>query len=409
MLISEDVKNVLATIRKEVNGTELSKIDLEQSNPVSVLEPEEYFKWKAERESIMKKISDILEGNAPPEPTKLSVMMITNKTDLDEFINRHKKLYDELVIVYTGEREKFLDLTLKQTIPKVAYYHYEWIGDFSLARNFAFSKCTMPWVMYLDDDDIVPLESIEIIRRDIIDNPGKRTRAQACYFMAQIHCGNMGATAKQPRIIPRLPDLRWINPVHESLVESLIVHGLCMVDVENLIILHTGYDNQEATLKRIKERNIPILLNAKPFPLRNFYLGREYLVIGEFENALKHLTEMDEYKDKFSFEFTGEMNYLIGRCHFCMNDLEKAEAYFLISMKKDVLCWLGELFFKRGKWKKAETALKDYLGYGTYTDFWGTDVKVLRYNAYIKLITLSARELKERLIKEYPEAVGKSA
>ncbi len=34
-------------------------------------------------------------------------------------------------------------------------YDFEWIDDFSAARNFSFSKASKDYIMWLDADDII--------------------------------------------------------------------------------------------------------------------------------------------------------------------------------------------------------------------------------------------------------------
>ena len=43
-------------------------------------------------------------------------------------------------------------------------YDFEWCDDFSAARNFAFSKGTKDFLMWLDADDVIPREEAERFR-----------------------------------------------------------------------------------------------------------------------------------------------------------------------------------------------------------------------------------------------------
>ena len=51
---------------------------------------------------------------------------------------------DEIIIVDTGSSDKTKEIASKYT-DKV--YDFEWCDDFSKARNYAFSKATMDYVM----------------------------------------------------------------------------------------------------------------------------------------------------------------------------------------------------------------------------------------------------------------------
>ena len=60
---------------------------------------------------------------------------------------------DELIIVDTGSRDKTAEIARKYTD---RVYFFPWIDDFSAARNFAFSKASGDYLMWLDADDLIP-------------------------------------------------------------------------------------------------------------------------------------------------------------------------------------------------------------------------------------------------------------
>ena len=51
-------------------------------------------------------------------------------------------------------------------------YDFEWINDFSAARNYSFSKATKDYQMWLDADDIITEENKEKILnlKEILDS-----------------------------------------------------------------------------------------------------------------------------------------------------------------------------------------------------------------------------------------------
>ncbi|MCL2638780.1 MAG: glycosyltransferase [Oscillospiraceae bacterium] len=56
----------------------------------------------------------------------------------------------ELVIVDTGSTDRTVEVA-KQYTSKV--FHFDWVNDFSAARNFGLKKCRGMWFMFLDADD----------------------------------------------------------------------------------------------------------------------------------------------------------------------------------------------------------------------------------------------------------------
>ena len=49
-------------------------------------------------------------------------------------------------------------------ITRLENFGFEWVDDFSAARNFAFEKATCDFVMWLDADDVVTDENCRKIK-----------------------------------------------------------------------------------------------------------------------------------------------------------------------------------------------------------------------------------------------------
>jgi glycosyltransferase involved in cell wall biosynthesis len=59
---------------------------------------------------------------------------------------------DEIIIADTGSTD-FTKKIARKFTKKI--YDFAWVDNFALARNFAFSKATKDFVMWLDADDII--------------------------------------------------------------------------------------------------------------------------------------------------------------------------------------------------------------------------------------------------------------
>src|SRR5664280_1682563 len=59
---------------------------------------------------------------------------------------------DEIVIVDTGSTDKTKEIAKKYTD---CLYDFEWVDDFSGARNFSFEKATMDYILWMDADDVL--------------------------------------------------------------------------------------------------------------------------------------------------------------------------------------------------------------------------------------------------------------
>ena len=71
-------------------------------------------------------------------------------------------LMDEIIIVDTGSTDETKQIAAKYTDK---LYDFTWIGDFSAARNFAFSKAGMEYIYSADADEVVDGRNREAFRR----------------------------------------------------------------------------------------------------------------------------------------------------------------------------------------------------------------------------------------------------
>ena len=77
-------------------------------------------------------------------------MIVKNEQDiLARCLDSYAGTYDELIIVDTGSTDNTKEIAAHYT-DKI--YDFEWINDFSAARNFAFSKATKEYIYSADAD-----------------------------------------------------------------------------------------------------------------------------------------------------------------------------------------------------------------------------------------------------------------
>ncbi|WP_337872164.1 glycosyltransferase family 2 protein, partial [Ignavibacterium sp.] len=82
---------------------------------------------------------------------KITLSMIVKNEEryLEDCLNSVKNVFDEIIIVDTGSTDNTLKIAEKFN---AKVFHFDWINDFSAARNFALSKSTGEWILYLDAD-----------------------------------------------------------------------------------------------------------------------------------------------------------------------------------------------------------------------------------------------------------------
>ena len=80
-------------------------------------------------------------------------MIVKDEEDvLARCLDSIQETYDELIVADTGSTDKTVEIAKTYT-DKV--YTFEWVYDFSAARNYAFSLSECDFLMWLDADDVL--------------------------------------------------------------------------------------------------------------------------------------------------------------------------------------------------------------------------------------------------------------
>ena len=92
----------------------------------------------------------------------LSLCMIVKDEEdvIDRVLTCSNRFADEIIIVDTGSKDKTKEIC-KNFTDKI--YDFVWCDNFSLARNFSFSKATKEYIMWLDADDYITEQNIQKI------------------------------------------------------------------------------------------------------------------------------------------------------------------------------------------------------------------------------------------------------
>jgi len=251
--------------------------------------------------------------------TKISAFIIAKNEEarIETALKSLVSFCDEIIVVDTGSTDKTKEVASNYT-EKI--YDFEWMNDFSAARNFALSKCTGDWVIFLDADDEIDLLSQNKIK-ETIKNAEENT---AGYFLNYQY--GKSKNLLTPRLFRRSAGLQFQMPIHEYLNIPPKFKNRFQPLPDAIIIHNKKEENNAETLRR----NINILEEAiKKDPQNNhfqFFLGREYFNTGKFHEAIKILEKLVQSKNDTTFLYNVYLH--LGLCFDKLKDYEQAIGYF---------------------------------------------------------------------------------
>lgn len=179
----------------------------------------------------------------------ISLCMIVKNEEkvLKRCLNSIYDLVDEIIIVDTGSTDSTKSIALEYTSN---VYDFDWIDDFSAARNYSFSKCNMDYIYvadadeYLDDDNRL---QFRILKENLYD---EIEIVQMMYETISNDTVLNVYREYRPKLFKRLRQFIWINPVHETVRLDPLVFD------SDVVITHAPESNHASRDFNIFEKRI---------------------------------------------------------------------------------------------------------------------------------------------------------
>jgi len=223
----------------------------------------------------------------------LSIIVKNEEKYLRGCLESVKDVVSEIVLVDTGSTDDTIKIA-EEFGAKI--FHFDWINDFSAARNYALSKSKGDWILYLDADERLSGKSIEELKK-LTHNYNS-----AGFYCSVKSAGNSSGSSsmmKYTRLFKNIPGLKFSGKVHEQIEDSLIEKGCRLID-SNIEIIHLGYDVEQEKIIEKAKRNLNLLLSefeSHPTGYNAFQLGQTFNIIGNIDEANQYfkLAIKDEY------------------------------------------------------------------------------------------------------------------
>jgi len=262
-----------------------------------------------------------------PKSAGLSVCMIVKNESahLAGALESFHSFADEIIVVDTGSSDNTKEIALRFTS---GVYDFEWVDDFSAARNFAMSKAGKSYHLWLDADDRITPENglrIEALKRQF---DGRK----AFYFVLENHRPDSPpSSCLQLRCTPLIPELHFEGRVHEQIFPSAARAGLELVDVD-IAIRHAGYMDEETRMAK-NRRNLAIMererAEGRDDGALHFFMAVTYAPLGMRQEAIQSMKKaLERFKQENSNPDLIPEGYLIlAKLAFEMEDYDTSAQY----------------------------------------------------------------------------------
>jgi tetratricopeptide (TPR) repeat protein len=257
-------------------------------------------------------------------------MIVKNEAkNLPELLGPLRGKFDQVVVVDTGSDDGTPEIAREYG---AEVYSFQWINDFSAARNESIRHARCDWLFWLDGDDRMHPDEVERIRRVVAKYP-RRDVAFFCHLRSLGSSWEGDQNLLQLRLFPNLPGVAFDGKVHERITGNLVQMGL-RLDSCPVEIVHTGYMDPDRLPQKL-DRNLELLnamLEHNPNDISARYqLVMQYLTMGLQDKAVEECITLARCIDQAT-ELRSDTfhRYIIlrGTVHLHRHDISEAKEWF---------------------------------------------------------------------------------
>ena len=276
-------------------------------------------------------------------------MIVKNEEDvIGRCLECIKDVVDEIIIVDTGSTDSTIEIVKKYTNQ---VYDFNWVDDFSKARNYTFSKASKDYIMWLDADDVI-LENDLINLKQLKNNLDTTVdMVMMKYNVAFDEYNNPTLSYYRERLMSRKKNYQWISPIHEVIPPSgNIIYS-------DIAISHKKLHPSDKS-RNLRIFNKMIMEGLELDPRQQFYYSRELYYHGQYQKAIDNFNQFLDSKQGW-IENCISACIDLSDCYQKINDNNKAFLALLRSFEFDkprpeICCKLGNHFLENNK---IETAI----------------------------------------------------
>lgn len=277
----------------------------------------------------------------------ISVCIITKNEEkyIETCLKNLKKYNWEIIVTDTGSTDRTLEICKKYASN---VYKFDWINDFSAARNFCISKASNDWILSVDSDEYLTNEQSAKELENLLSSCMNHPQYAGMVNIINPQVSPIGtSTSIEPVARFFHKDYyHYEGKVHEQPVPlNPMKSGYQKTPFS---LYHEGYSDS-AALQKKAHRNIELLkkeLEIYPKdPYLYFQLGQSYFVMKDMDNAYAIFKKGLEYDVDPDVQYVRTMVESYGHSMLALKKYEDALSFEGIY---DAFCSHADFVFLMG-------------------------------------------------------------
>lgn len=246
-----------------------------------------------------------------PSTVALCIICKNEEKNLPNLLASVEGCFDQIHIADTGSTDGTVEYLKSR--PDVTLHHFDWVDDFSAARNFIFSKSTADYSMWLDCDDVLNgREAFIEWKKTLLDT--------ANYWLAAYHYasdvnGRPVCSFARERVIKTNMGFEWSHFIHEGIAPTPKIGKVSVAYASSWSVKHV---RTEEDIKVDRNRNLRIFEKnkGKMNDRLEYYYGKELF---EAQQALEAYQQLTKSMDLAGLEFHDRVLCVQYACMAAMN------------------------------------------------------------------------------------------
>ncbi len=247
----------------------------------------------------------------------LSMIVKNEEKYLKDCLESVKNIVNDIVIVDTGSTDRTLEIARGYN---AKIYHFDWINDFSAARNYALQYSPGEWILYLDADERLDPLSVKEVKRLI-----NRSDKVGYFCTVKSVDNNKEHSIRYVRLFRNSKEIKFTGKVHEQIVPSLNENNYKLIH-SSILINHVGYDITNTEKEKKANRNLEILLNEynqNKSPYIAYKIGQTYFLLGNYEQSTNYINDAIS-SSSFSKELKADCYVYLSQIAFLREDYKSS-------------------------------------------------------------------------------------